>query len=272
MKPAPFDYYKPDTSTEVVSLLHDNGADVKILAGGQSLVPMLNMRLLSPKVLVDITLVKDLNFISEQKSWIEIGAAVTQAQLMEYLETTDAHPLLKQVMPWIGHAQTRAKGTVCGSLVHSDPSSELPLCLKMLDGEIVLRSKKGKRIVKAHDFQTGLLETDVREDELVVAVRFPKRDSQSHFSFREISHRHGDFAIIAIAVELSAEAFRLCVGGIADVPTVVTSSRMSRSSLKDFLNEFAWELGGSDDVHATARYRRELVRQLGLELILEAVD
>lgn len=272
MKPAPFDYYKPDTITEVVSLLHDIGTDVKILAGGQSLVPMLNMRLLSPKVLVDIAQVQDLNFISEKQDCIEIGATVTQAQLMEHLKTTEDHPLLKLAMPWIGHSQTRAKGTVCGSLVHSDPSSELPLCLKMLGGEIVLRSKKGRRVVKADGFQTGLLETDVREDELVTAVRFPKRDTGSQFSFREISNRHGDFAMVSMAVELRAEEIRLCVGGVADVPTVTTTSRLSRSALMDFLNEFAWELGGADDVHATARYRRELVRQLGFKLITETAD
>lgn len=270
MKPAPFDYYRPYSTEDVLSALADMGEGAKILAGGQSLTAMLNLRLARPQALIDINFIDELTNIIETDGYIEIGAAVTQEQLLQYANANDDFPLLKLVLPWTGHYQTRQRGTVCGSLVHSDPSSELPLCLKLLQGEMVIQSKKRKRIVPASDFQLGLLETDVQPGEFVTAVRFPKKAQGSQFAFREISQRHGDFAIVAIALERTDnQDFKIGIAGVADTPTTKVLKYDELSECDDILNNFSWELGGADDVHASARYRRDLVRDLGKAMINE---
>ena len=269
MKPAAFDYYQVENTDEALSILAEQGDGGKVLAGGQSLIPMLNMRLLKPTALVDISRVSSLNSISETDEFIEIGAAVTQAQLLKYVQSSDHYPLLKQALPWVGHYQTRQRGTVCGSLVHSDPSSELPLCLAMLEGEVLVQSRRRQRTLSAGEFQTGILETSLEAGELLTAVRFPRKPGTSKFLFKEISQRHGDFAIVAIAVERSSQGIRVGVGGVADVPTIKSFPLLGDDEIDDALNDFAWELKGADDVHASASYRRELVRRLGKSLIQE---
>lgn len=267
MKPASFDYYRPDNVKEALATLRKLGHEAKILAGGQSLVPMLNMRLLKPTSLIDISGLKDAKAITLLDDCIEVGAAVTQTQLQNYLQTSSACQLLQSALPWTGHWQTRQRGTVIGSIVHSDPTSELSLCLKHMGGEVVLSQQSGRRTVGVENFQIGLLETDVQEGEMATAIRFPLGDRQSRFGFREVSQRHGDFAIVALAVELSETEIRVGVGGVTDVPVVKSFPSIEGADLDDALNELAWELRGSDDVHATARYRRELVRRLGKSLI-----
>jgi 2-furoyl-CoA dehydrogenase FAD binding subunit len=178
--------------------------------------------------------------------------------------------LLAAAIPHIGHFQTRNRGTICGSLCHADPSSELPLCLVTLGGEVVLRSRRKKRVLKAEEFQTGLLSTAKRPDEMMVAARYPVTRAGWGYAFREISRRHGDFAIVALAAAVGGGKVRLGVGGVADKPAVREWDNIDDQDLPDALNDFAWELGGSDDIHATARYRREMVRRLGRKLIEEA--
>ena len=149
MKPRPFDYIRPDTVEEVLALLADYGDDARILAGGQSLVPMLNLRLVDVGVLIDISQVRELDSIRDLGGKIEIGAAVTQNTLMAWPELANKLPLVNAALPFVGHFQTRNKGTVCGSIAHADPSSELPLTLAVLGGEVVLRSAKGERVLPA---------------------------------------------------------------------------------------------------------------------------
>ena len=194
MKPAAFDYVRADTRRQVVELLAEYGQEARIIAGGQSLMAVLNMRLAQPKLLIDINHVAELAYIELRKDCLAVGAGVRQAQLLARSTLMDEVPLLALAMPWIGHFQTRNRGTVCGSVAHADPSAELPLCLVTLGGEIVLESKKGKRIVKAADFFQGILTTDKRADELVVEVRFPLKREGITYRFREIAMRHGDFA------------------------------------------------------------------------------
>jgi 2-furoyl-CoA dehydrogenase FAD binding subunit len=269
MKPAAFDYYQPQSTDEALSVLAELGGEGKVLAGGQSLIPMLNMRLLKPAALIDISAINELDSIKDNGEFVEVGAAVTQEKLLKHLQSDEHFPLLRQTLPWVGHYQTRQRGTVCGSLVHSDPSSELPLCLAMLQGEVVLQKRKRKRVLSVAEFQTGILETAVEEGELLTAVRFPRSAKSSSFLFKEISQRHGDFAIVAIAVEAHADGMRIGVGGVADLPAVNSFPVLSGDEIDDALNDFAWELKGSDDVHASARYRRELVRRIGKSLIQE---
>jgi 2-furoyl-CoA dehydrogenase FAD binding subunit len=190
--------------------------------------------------------------------------------LLAWPELEQRQPLLALVLPWVGHAQTRARGTVCGSIALADPSAELPLALVALGGEIVLSSREGARSLHADDFFTGLMSTVRSDEELIEAVRFPCRRPGEGCAFREFARRHGDFAIVACAAMADGEGARLTVGGVADRPTACELGSLEGDALDDALNDFAWSLEARDDLHATARYRRDLVRALGRETIEEA--
>src|ERR1700685_2310626 len=198
MKPRPFDYVRPDTVEEALALLAEYGDDARILAGGQSLVPMLNLRLIDASVIIDISRVAEIDVIRDHGRSIEIGAAVTQNRLMAWPQIGDKIPLLAAALPFVGHFQTRNKGTVCGSIAHADPSSEIPLALAVLGGEVVLRSKqRGERVLGANEFQKDMLTTARDPDELIVAVRFPVMAGQGA-AFQGVARRHGGLAIISV--------------------------------------------------------------------------
>ncbi len=270
MKPASFDYARCDSADEALALLKEHGDEARIMAGGQSLMPMLNMRLVRPAIVVDISAIAALSYCRVEGAAVEIGATFTQGALEAWPEVGRRLPLLAAALPEIGHFQTRNRGTVCGSLCHADPSSELPLCLATLGGEVVLRSARRRRTLKAADFQLGLLTTAREPDEMVMAVRYPLARAGFGYAFREIARRHGDFAIVALAAICNGATVRLGVGGVADRPVVREWANLDAGGLADALNEFAWGLDGSDDIHATARYRREMVRRLGKKVIEEA--
>ena len=175
-------------------------------------------------------------------------------------------------LPWLGHYQTRARGTVCGSAAHADPSAEIPLCLVALDGEIRLRSRKKRRSVKASDFFAGMMVTDKGDDELIEAVAFPLAKPGTGHAFREVARRHGDFAIVGCAAVATADTIHLAVGGVADTPQRRSFPLLEGPALSDALNAFAWDLDARDDVHASARLRRDLVRSLGRDTIAEALS
>src|SRR5258708_3305034 len=158
---------------------------------------MLNLRVVEAAMLIDITRIAELDIIREVDGKIEVGAAVTQNRLLAWPSFSRKLPLLSAALPFVGHFQTRNKGTVCGSIAHADPSSEIPLALAVLAGEVVLRSRKGTRVVAASEFQQGMLMTAREPDELITAVRFPVMNVG--VAFREVARRHGDFAIIAVA-------------------------------------------------------------------------
>ena len=270
MKPTLFDYMRAETTAEALSGLEQGGDDARILAGGQSLMPMLNFRLVEPEILVDISGIEELSHIKADGDEIEIGATTRQCELERWADLANRLPLVHKAFPYVGHYQTRSRGTVCGSIAHADPSSELPLCLATLGGKVVLRSAHGERALSAEDFQIGMLTTAKQPDEMVVAARFPVARAGEGYAFAEMAQRRGDFAIVALAAVASANGIRLGVGGVADRPTVRDWDMLEGSDLDDALNAFAWDLGGYDDVHATAKYRRELVRRLGRRVIEEA--
>ena len=270
MKPGAFDYLRAESVEEAIGVLAREGDDARVLAGGQSLVAMLNMRLLEPKIIVDISAIASLGSIREDGATLEIGAAVTQTQLGRWPQLAQKAPLLAEALRHVGHFQTRNRGTVCGSIAHADPSSELPLCLAVLGGEVVLQSRKGRRRVPASEFQLGMLSTARRPDELVTAVRFPLSKPGERFAFREMARRHGDFAIVAVAALVGGGSLRLGVGGASGRPEIREWSGLDASSIDEALNAFAWELEAGDDIHATARYRRELVRRMGRRVAEEA--
>ncbi len=272
MKPAPFDYLRPDDEEEALEALAEAGDDARLLAGGQTLMPMLNMRLVEPAVLIDISRLSGRAGISDNGSVIEVGAAVTQAELETWPALAERAPLLTQALPLLGHVQTRSRGTVCGSIAFADPSAELPLCLALLGGEVVLRSRAGARALPAAEFQTGMLSTACRENEMVAAVRFPTAEPGAGYAFTEFARRHGDFAIAAIAAIARANGIRIGVAGVAEQPVVEEWPLLAGSALDDALNTLAWSLDAADDAHASARYRRELVRGLGKRTVAAALE
>ncbi|MBM3531101.1 MAG: carbon monoxide dehydrogenase [Alphaproteobacteria bacterium] len=267
MKPRPFDYARPETVEEAVALLAEYGDDARVLAGGQSLMAMMNLRLAEPAVLVDIARIKELSNIRDLGDAIEVGAAVTQNTLLAWSELVKKLPLLAVALPHVGHFQTRNKGTVCGSIAHADPSSELPLSLATLEGRVVLRSARGERVVPASEFQVDMLTTAREPDELIVAVRFPIHTGRGA-AFREVARRHGDFAIVAVAAVTDGKGgVTLGVGGMAGAPVV---RPVSPNGARDAANALATELEGYEDLHASAELRRDLLRNLGPIVIEEA--
>lgn len=271
MKPAAFDYVRADSIDEAVAVLAGEGADARVIAGGQSLMAMLNMRLARPKVLVDIMRIPSLDRIEEVRDEIVIGAAVRQSKLLGWQKLATKLPLIALALPWTGHVQTRSRGTICGSIAHADPSAELPLSLVALGGSVHLRSLKRRRRVAAADYITGMMNTVRADDEMIEAVSFPLAAARGH-GFREVARRHGDFAIVACAAVVSDKSIRFAVAGVADKPEARDWPRLECSALDDALNAFAYELDARDDVHATGRYRRELVRRVGRTVIEEAVQ
>ena len=267
MKPASFDYACPTSKREVLATLSEHGQDARIIAGGQSLMAILNMRMTQPKLLIDINRIEELSYIKLKKSYLAVGACIRQTELLSWKGLGEAVPMLSLVMPWIGHVQTRNRGTVCGSLAHADPSSELPLCLITLGGKLALESTKGRRVLTAEEFFQGVLTTACRADELVTEVRFPLGQANTSYRFNEIAMRHGDFAIISLAAVVGVNEVRLGVGGVADRPVVRNFT--VDTELATTLNKMAWSLNAQDDTQASAAYRRQLVRELGLRLIIE---
>lgn len=268
MKPAPFDYLRAETLAEALAALHEAGDEARVLAGGQSLVAMLNMRLARPELLVDIMGIAELRACRHENGTLVVPASVRQADLGRRAELGREVPLIAAMLPWLGHEQTRARGTVCGSIAHADPSAELPLALVALDGSVHLRSKRRRRKVAAREFFVGMMATEMRPGEMIEAVSIPLARPDRGHGFCEIGRRHGDFAIVAAAAVVDGAAIRLAIGGVDDVPAV--RDWAGDTDLDDALNELAWSLDARDDLHASARYRRDLVRHLGARAIEEA--
>jgi 2-furoyl-CoA dehydrogenase FAD binding subunit len=301
VKPRPFDYVRPDTVEEALALLAEYGDDARILAGGQSLVPMLNLRLVDAGVLIDISRISELDVIrnfsetgevggtvdqprpDEMPSRaefqvirnphpgekVEIGAAVTQNKLMAWPKLEAKLPLIAAMLPFVGHFQTRNKGTVCGSIAHADPSAELPLALAVLEGEVVLRSKRGSRVLRAAQFQKDMLTTARAADELITAVRFSVTVGQG-VAFREVVRRHGDFAIIAIAATATGKWVHLGIGGLTGQPAVSGFRPEYIHHTPDWFETWLGQVEGYDDLHASAAMRRDLCRNLAPDVIAEA--
>jgi 2-furoyl-CoA dehydrogenase FAD binding subunit len=272
MKPAPFDYVRADSVDEALDVLAQAGGDARILAGGQSLLPMLNMRLARPEIVIDLMRVPALKIVDEKGGALIIHAAVRQIEIERRPNLAKDQQLLAAALAFVGHAQTRSRGTVCGSVAHADPSAELPLVLVALGGSVHLRSRRAKRKVAAEAFFTGMMTTDRHDDEMVEAITFPPKEPATGYAFREVARRHGDFAIVACAASADAKGGRLAVGGVAERPVVRAMPLPGSSAINDALDEFAWTLEARDDMHASARYRRELVRRIGKSTLEEAVQ
>ena len=212
MKPAPFDYHAPETVEDCLSVLAQHGDEAKILAGGQSLVPMLALRLARPEVLVDVNRVRELAAVRRENGSLVVGATTRHATLESDPEIAAASPLLARVAPHIGHFQIRNRGTLGGSLAHADPAAELPAVVRVLDAEIEVAGPSGIRRIAAADFFETVFTTSLEPDELVTAVRFPVWGAGSGFAVEEVARRHGDFAIVGALAAVQVHDGRLSQG------------------------------------------------------------
>lgn len=281
MKPVAFDYVRPDTVEETLSVLDEHGTDAVLLAGGMSLGPMLNMRLVRPGVVVDLNRVAGLGEIKVDGNELVVGATVRQADAMRHRDIRQSVPLLSAALRLVGHYQTRNRGTLAGSVAHADPSAEIPLTLVALGGQIELRSAKARRLVDAGDFFQGVMTTDRRADEMIVGLRWPVMSGASGYAFEEVSPRPGDFAIAAVACTTNVdsagkiEALRLALGGIEDRAILVdTSDAIGHAANGAVAKEIARQAAASvdpiEDMIAGADYRKALIETLAAKAVAEA--
>ncbi|OFX27262.1 MAG: hypothetical protein A2Z07_12605 [Armatimonadetes bacterium RBG_16_67_12] len=283
MKSAPFGYLAPVSRQEVLAALRRYGSDAKLLAGGQSLVPLLAMRLARPAVLVDLNRVADLAYIKPWRGGLAIGAMTRQRAAEHDPRIRERLPLLHEAVRWVGHPQIRNRGTVGGSMAHADPAAELPAAASVLNAKFVLASARGERVVDAGGFFTGYLSTAIEPDEMLVEVRFPAMPAGAGWAFTEIARRHGDFALVGVAVILRGDAdgrctdARLAFTGVSHGPlrlTEVERSLMSRrvdAPAADDAGRLASSLLDPEgDIHATARYRRHVAGVLATRALLDA--
>lgn len=283
VKPAAFDYCRPDRLDEALGLLAEYGADVSILAGGMSLGPMLNMRLVRPRILMDIKKIGELGRVQLARDGVHTGATVVQADALAHSELMAAAPLLALGLPNVGHFQTRSRGTLAGSVAHADPSAEIPLCLATLGGSIELRSKRARRVVPAAEFFQGVLTTARRSDELLTGLVWPMSARGTGYGFREIAQRHGDFAIAAVACAVTLDAsgsiedLRVGLGGVEDRPVLAETkgfrgAAADRETARAVAADAAAAADPMSDVKASADYRRALVRALVEDAAMAAFE
>ncbi|MDD7968987.1 FAD binding domain-containing protein [Actinomycetospora lemnae] len=271
MKAAPFAYCRPDSVDEAVDVLA--GGDAKVLAGGQSLVPVLAMRLGRPGTLVDITRLPGLDSLVVQDGQLHVGAAVRQRRVERSAEVA-AVPLVARALPFVGHRELRSRGTVCGSLAHADPAAELPAVAACLGASVVVRGPGGERVVAAADFVTGAMTTAVGPDELVTGVRFPVAGAGEGFGFAELARRHGDFALAGVAVRVRGEAATLAAFGVSDRPVVrelTLDPDPTEAGLRPVTDALAAEVVDTDgDAHGSRGYRVRLLGVLAAREIVRA--
>jgi aerobic carbon-monoxide dehydrogenase medium subunit len=269
VKPAAFAYHAPRSVEEALDTLAELGDDGKVLAGGQSLIPLLNMRLAAPAALVDLERLDELDTLEVGDDAVRVGARVRHARLHRDDDAAAAIPLLRQALDWVAHPVIRNRGTSLGSIVHADPAAELPAVLALLGGHVEVASTAGTRSVAASEFLLGPLESDVRTGELAVAVTFPRPAPGTRTAFVELSRRHGDYALAGVGVRVTfadgqvTDAAATFIG-VSDVPEVIELGEALRGRPADDLDlDAARALADAAiepdaDIHATADYRRHL--------------
>jgi aerobic carbon-monoxide dehydrogenase medium subunit len=276
MKPPKFDYYDPQSLDEALALLDRHGDDAKVLAGGQSLMPLLNMRLARPNVVVDINQIKDLNYVRASDGGIAIGAIARQRALQTEKLIGERVPILREAGYYIAHPQIRSRGTICGSIAHADPAAELPALALALDAQMTLTSAKGARTVHAEAFFQNFFTTALEANEILTEVRFPAPPKDSAWSVLEISRRHGDFAIAGIIAGLAFEPgreviahARLVYFGVGATPIRVTAAEevlvgqaASEPAFEAAAQSAKQGIDPTNDIHATEEYRRALAATL----------
>jgi len=263
VKPAPFAYHKARTLKDAVTLLAKHKGDARLLAGGQSLIATLNMRLSAPDLLIDINAIKGLDGIARKGKFVEIGALARHSDVEHSKLIAQYAPLIARAMPHIGHPAIRNRGTFGGSIAFADPAAELPACIVVLGGEIAVSGPKGKRKVKADAFFKGLFETALRPREMITAVRLPAADKATRVGFAELARRHGDYAIVGLAASARADGkalkdVRLAYFGVGDTPVRAGKSEAALAKGDVEGAVAALDLDPPDDVQASAAVKKHL--------------
>jgi aerobic carbon-monoxide dehydrogenase medium subunit len=283
VKPASFDYHRVDRVEDALERLAELGEDAKVLAGGQSLVPMMNFRLVRPPALVDVTRIPDLRYVARDGDALRIGALTThrEVEMLRDPEVVAGYELLPRAARWVGHYPIRTRGTFGGSVAHADPSAEWCMLALLLDATIVARGPDGEREIPAADFFLGFFTSALEPGELLVEVRVPR--PRPHAALHEFARRHGDFAIVAAAVAVEVDGDRLAdarivIGGVDEIPLRVTDAEAVLEGAEAGAEAFA-EAGRaagaavepSADIHGSAEYRKELTAVLVRRALAEAV-
>jgi aerobic carbon-monoxide dehydrogenase medium subunit len=284
VKPVDFNLHQPGTVDAALALLASHADDAKVLAGGQSLVPLLNFRLARPDHVIDIGRLTALGEFRTTPAELVVGAMVRQSRAERSSEVAAHCPLLAAALPWIAHPPIRTRGTVGGSLAHADPAAELPSVAVALDARFIAVSTRGRREIAARDFFRTYLTTALEPDELLTEVRFPAAGPATGAAFHEVSRRRGDFAMAGAAAQVTladgviADA-RLCLSGVADVPfrctgseRVLTGTRADPTALRQAVEAALDLLDPADDLHATASYRKHLSGVLLRRAVAEAFE
>ncbi|MEE8523489.1 MAG: xanthine dehydrogenase family protein subunit M [Thermoanaerobaculia bacterium] len=286
MKPAPFLYHAPATLDEALALLAEHGDEAKVLAGGQSLVPTMNFRLAQPSVLIDLNRIGGLDAIHEDENGgLSIGAMTRQRAVERSALVAERAPLVHETMPFIAHPQIRNRGTFGGSIAHADPAAELPAVMLALEADFVLRSARGERRLPASRFYTGLFETALEPEEILVDVEIPGLPPGTGWAFREVSRRHGDYALVGAAALLTLDGgvctdARITFLSVGEGPTeAVAAGRGLRGQplTEDAVEAAAVTASTTDidppaDIHASEAYRRHLAKVLTRQVLNAAAE
>ena len=268
MKPAPFAYLRPQSLPEALAALAGE-PNAKVLAGGQSLVPLLSMRLAAPSLLVDINGVPGLADIRVTGEGVRLGALARHADVLASTEARRVQPLLAMALENVAHATIRNRGTTVGSIVHADAAAEMPVVLKLLGGSVEVASVRGTRTIHADDLYVGPLESSLAHDEVAVSAYFPALPAGAGVAFEEIARRHGDYALCGVAALVDGDTVRAGYLSVNDVPTVVDLTGVPLADTGEAALE---QLEPADDIHATAAYRAQLVRVLTERVVRAAHD
>jgi 2-furoyl-CoA dehydrogenase FAD binding subunit len=277
MKPAPFDYVRAATLAEAHAALAAEGGDAAVIAGGQSLVPLLSMRLAAPSALVDINGIPDLDGIDVTDEGVRIGALARHADVLADEKVRRVQPLVSLALANVAHATIRNRGTTVGSIVHADAAAEMPMVLRLLEGSVDVASVRGRRTIPAAELFAGPLESTLAHDEIAVEAFFPGLAPGAGVAFQEIARRHGDYALVGVAahVETDGETVtRARVGfvSVSDVPVVVDVTDAVQDPGGDPAATALAELDPAEDIHATAAYRTHLVKVLAPRVLAAATD
>ncbi|MGQ0570163.1 MAG: FAD binding domain-containing protein [Armatimonadota bacterium] len=285
MKSAPFKYLAPRTREEALDALRRYGPEAKLLAGGQSLVPLLAMRLARPAVIIDLNRIRDLTHIRTSRGGLAIGA-MTRQRILEHDPLVAARaPLVHEALRWVGHPQIRTRGTIGGSLAHADPSAELPAVASVLDARLVLASARGERVMGTAGFYTGYLTTALGPMEMLTEVRIPAQPPGAGWAFDEVARRRGDFALAGVAVLLRCDADRRCTDArigftgvsygpvrVAEAEQSLVGKRISNATAAEAGKIAAAALDPDGDIHASAAYRRHVAGVLAERAVLLAAE
>ena len=283
MKPAKFEYHAPASIDEALTILARYNGEARLLAGGQSLVPMMNFRLARPNAVVDLNRIEGLAYVEEEGEVLRIGAMTRQRRLEFDPLVAGKLPLLREALRWVGHLPTRSRGTIGGSIAHADPSAEIPMVLQALEGEVVARGPQGERRVPPQELFQAALTTSLHPLEIINEVRFPAMPAQATCAVEEFARRKGDFAIAAVAVVLLRDGerctkARLATAGVGptsirlhDAEAVLEQKGLSETAVSEAADKAAAQVDPVADLNGSAEYRRHLTGVLAGRAILKAI-